>query len=79
MTSIALKCTVDRRLEAFTIQLLRPIKGEEGHNIIEPSLVQIENKIDINNKQINTKNEALLMPESYRELGAIRSPGLTQR
>jgi hypothetical protein len=47
--------------------------------MIEPSIAQKDNKIDINKKRNQTKNEALLMPESHGELGTVRSPRLTQK
>jgi hypothetical protein len=39
--------------------------------MIELSIVQRENQININKRRNHTRNEALLMPESHGELGAV--------
>jgi hypothetical protein len=46
--------------------------------MIELSMVQRENKLNINKTCNYTRNEALLTPESRGSLGTVRSPNLAE-
>jgi len=61
MTSMVSKCTVDCKLEAFTVETNQQ-RGES--KMIKLSIIQRENKIDINKKRNHLRTKHYSCPRA---------------